>query len=870
MVKIFLSLISNLKFILFLLIFMWAPLWGQEPAVAKFPIPANEIELQRSVQPHRFFDCVGRRAAVLGFEEGMVEVWVYPFKLLHDLQLSFKLGDQVFPERLSRFAEQIIVRPESTTIVYSHPAFTVRQTIFVPLESSGEVILLDVETSQPLRLMVGFVPDLKPMWPGGLGGQYCRWEERRNAFLITESRRRYAADVGSPIADRFSRGPAHRLPSAVSWFEMELEEGFCRQHLIPIVIVGGMNGVDDIFRTYSQILKSIPELYQGNLAHYRQLREGYLQVETPEKELTLAFEWAKVALDRGLVCNPRLGYGLVAGFGPSGNSERPGFAWYFAGDSMLNSLAINSYGDFATARQALALLRKYQREDGKIMHELSQSAFMIPWFEEYPYGYYHAETSPFYIISLHDYYSASGDHRFLAECWASLKKAYQYCLTTDTDGDGLMENSKAGLGAVETGSLLKGIHQEIYLAGLWTEALRCMGELAGAMGDSELREECQRRFRLALKSLRERFWAEDTKLYAFCIARDGSLVKEATAWTAVPMVFGLFQEERASGVLDNLASAAMSTDWGVRMLANTSQHYEPLSYNNGAVWPFLTGYVSLAEYRYHRSVSASMHLMSIARLTFIDALGFVPELISGEFYQTIEASVPHQLFSSGMVITPLVRGLLGLQGDASRKVITLSPHFPPAWEEVKVRNFRVGHGVFSFEIKRDDGRYCLSTSGSAPTPYKLVFSPALPLGTTIRGVTVNGEETPFEEEPGSHDLHCRVEVELSKPKLVEITYQPGVEIIPPPIKTSLGDRPTTLRIVDWTMEGDSFKVIVQGVAGVSCLLELVTPLEVDSVQGGKLVKEKRNWKVVEIVFTTEGEGRYQQKEVIIHFRKRGG
>ncbi len=869
MIRVLLSLVFRDCLIICLLLFTGLPLWGDELTLVKFPIPPSEIELQRGAQPQRFFDCTGRRAAVLGFENGVMEVWVYPFKIAHDLHLSFRLENEVFPEGLERFAERVIVRPESTTILYSHPAFTVRETIFIPLETNAAVILLGCGDQPPSEADGQLRARPQADVARWAGGQYCRWEEQVGAFLITESRRRYAATIGSPITDRFSRGPAHRLPGAPSWFEMELEQEFCRQHLIPIVIVGGMDGVDDVFHTYSRILKSISELYRKNIGHYQQLRQEFLQVETPERELNLAFEWAKVALDRGLVCNPRLGCGLVAGYGPSGDSERPGFAWYFGGDTMLNSLAINSYGDFAAVREALGLLRKYQRADGKIMHELSQSAFLIPWFEEYPYAYYHAETSPFYIISLHDYYSASGDHRFLTDNWASLKRAYQYCLTTETDGDGLMENSTAGLGAVEVGSLLKGIHQEIYLAGMWTEALRCMEELAEAMGENELKEECQSIFRRALLSLRQRFWDEDTHLYAFCIAQDGSLVKEATAWPAVSMLFNLFEEERASGVLANLASAAMSTDWGVRMLANTSRHYQPLGYNNGAVWPFITGYVSLAEYRHHRSVSALMHLMSIARLTYIDALGFVPELLSGEFYRTIEASVPHQLFSSGMVITPLVRGLLGLKGDAPQRTIALAPHLPASWEEIKVRNFRIGDGVFSFEIKRDGDRYSVSASGIASASYKLVFSPAFALGTNIKGVSIDGKDAPFEAEPGRHDFHCRVEVGLSQSRLVEITYQQGIEIIPPPLMANPGDRPTSLRIIDWALNGDRFKVVVEGVRGKSYLLELKTPFEVESVAGGKMVKDDGNVKAVELVFAAEGEGRYQKKEVIIQLRRRG-
>jgi hypothetical protein len=35
---------------------------------------------------------------------------------------------------------------------------------------------------------------------------------------------------------------------------------------------------------------------------------------------------------------------------------------------------LNSYGDFATTRDALDFLKKFQRADGKIPHEISQSA----------------------------------------------------------------------------------------------------------------------------------------------------------------------------------------------------------------------------------------------------------------------------------------------------------------------------------------------------------------------------------------------------------------------------------------------------------------------------------------------------------------
>jgi len=73
---------------------------------------------------------------------------------------------------------------------------------------------------------------------------------------------------------------------------------------------------------------------------------------------------------------------LVAGYRTSGTASGPGFAWYFGRDSFWTS-APNAEGDFSTARAALDFLGKYQREDGKIPHEIAQGASFGDWFKDY-------------------------------------------------------------------------------------------------------------------------------------------------------------------------------------------------------------------------------------------------------------------------------------------------------------------------------------------------------------------------------------------------------------------------------------------------------------------------------------------------------
>ena len=295
-----------------------------------------------------------------------------------------------------------------------------------------------------------------------------------------------------------------------------------------------------------------------------------LNLSLPDKELERAFEWAKVAIDKGFVNNPHLGKGLVAGYGTSGVGRRPGFGWFFGGDAFMNSFAINSYGDFSKVKQAFSFLQKYQRADGKIMHELSQAGGLIPWFEEYPYGYIHGDTTPYYIALMADYLYCSGDTTFIRKSWDSILQAYMWCLKCDSNDDCLMENTIAGLGAAELGSLRQNILTDIYIASVWIAALDGMVNMSEILGHTKLQDEIKTIHKKALNSIQKSFYNNNKQMINFALAQDGNVNDEITSWPAVPLIFKQFEHEHASPMLDLFASHILSTDWGLRMLSTES------------------------------------------------------------------------------------------------------------------------------------------------------------------------------------------------------------------------------------------------------------------------------------------------------------
>lgn len=271
---------------------------------------------------------------------------------------------------------------------------------------------------------------------------------------------------------------------------------------------------------------------------YKKLQESTLRIQTPEPELDLAFHWAKVAFDNLIVDNPTLGKGLVAGLGVSGSSGRPGFGWFFGGDAYINSFSFMSYGAHETVRNILAFTQKWQRDDGKMSHELSQAEGYIDWWIDYHYGYIHGDTTPYYITAMYDYMQKSGDIDFIKKSWESLKKAYIWCLSTDANGDALMDNKQAGLGALEYGALT-GIETDIYLAAVWVRAAMSMQRMAEAVGDKTLDRTSAQQFKQAKKAFEEKFWDKDSQFYVYAFNTEGKHVQEISPWNAVGLMWEL-------------------------------------------------------------------------------------------------------------------------------------------------------------------------------------------------------------------------------------------------------------------------------------------------------------------------------------------
>ena len=678
------------------------------PALPAFPLrPApnpstqTHLSIQREAVPARPFSVVGPRGAVLGQQDGSLEVWLFPRKILSNLRISALMDNYPVPIDVNEHAAGIEVRPEATIITFAHANFTIREIITAPKhapEGTGAQVFYQVEAVRPMTLTFSFTPNMQLMWPAS--SEYPPSTEWVNAgksggfFMLHLSFPDHAAAIAMPgsipgIIEPYQERVANYPTQLILHFDPTRDA----HTLFPLLLTMGNTRETSTDGALAQQLLNLDSssrhLYEDNEAYYQNLQSTGMSIETPDQRLNEAFSWAQVSIDQLRVetTPDRSEEALTAGFLGSGDSVRPGFGWFFGRDGLWTMYALNSQGSFEATRKEIDFLVHRQSPEGKIFHEWSQTANLVDW-KSLPYEYASADATALLPMVMNDYLRISGDQDFISSHWDNLLRAWKFECSHDADGDGIYDNS-VGTAWVESWipSMPK---QEIYLAVLDEQASIAFANLARTTGHKDLADEAEARAGRIRKLIEKEYFLQQANFYAFSFNGADAVDPTATIFPSVAWWDGDYALDHDQAMLSRWASEEFSTDWGTRLLSDQISFYDPISYHQGSVWPLFTGWVSVAEYRAGRSLSGYAHLMQNADLTWSQDLGDVTELLSGKFFQTLGRSTAHQLWSSAMVISPVVRGMFGLQWDVQGHTLSVTPHLPADWQNATIRNVPFG------------------------------------------------------------------------------------------------------------------------------------------------------------------------------------
>src|SRR5271154_1457832 len=146
--------------------------------IDSIPMSQSGLAIRQHVEAGKPFTVAGIRGAMLGQQEGTFEAWVLPVKLLSHFAVRAEVEGYSVPIDLNADAAEIGVFPDHTVITYSHIAFTVKQIMFAPDDaddSTGAVVLFQIDATRPMDLTFSFTPEMRPMWPQRTQGVSAEW-----------------------------------------------------------------------------------------------------------------------------------------------------------------------------------------------------------------------------------------------------------------------------------------------------------------------------------------------------------------------------------------------------------------------------------------------------------------------------------------------------------------------------------------------------------------------------------------------------------------------------------------------------------------------------------------------------------------------
>jgi hypothetical protein len=291
----------------------------------------------------------------------------------------------------------------------------------------------------------------------------------------------------------------------------------------------------------------------------------------------------------------------------------------------------------------------------------------------------------------------------------------------------------------------------------------------------------------------------------------------------------------------------------------------------------------MGAYLYGRPHVGFQALMANALLTRQGAEGYVTELLSGNFNAPFGRSSHHQVWSEAMVVAPAVRGLLGLETSNAGRALRFAPQLPANWNELAVRNIRLGDTRYSLAYVRTPGRIRITlkrhaaggiahakSSNDAPAADAVTVAPALPSDARVRGVTIQGRPLTFTSTRAGDVQRPEVSfvIEQSDTEIV-FDYDEGTDVYLEPRAPSTGDTNEGLRILRSRAAAGTLNLLLEGRGGHTYTLGVRTPHKLGSAAGVVVKEGDGRGDAQLIVGFDAGTQKYVRRAISIPLRAAG-
>jgi glycogen debranching enzyme len=375
----------------------------------------------------------------------------------------------------------------------------------------------------------------------------------------------------------------------------------------------------------------------------------------------------------------------------------------------------------------------------------------LAYFGAVPHNPYYgtADATMLYLIVLHEAWRCTGDRGLLERHY----QAALGCLNWidrygDRDGDGFQEYATRSKDGYENqgwkdagdavvnpdGSPVKGPKALCELQGYVYDAWQRMAEIFDELGQDDRAARLRKKAKALFDRFNETFWDEESGFYAYALDGEKRKVLTVASNPGHCLWSGIVPPDRAARVMQRLLATDMSSGWGIRTLSADHPAFNPLSYQNGSVWPHDNGLIVMGLRRYGFASEACRVAHDVVSAGGYFAHDQMPELYAGLQRRAMsfpvqyhDANVP-QAWAAGSIFM-FLRAILGLGPDACNDKLYVDPFLPDWLREITIRDLRIGQRKLDIRFWRSGPETCFEVLSGEPQAVvyrSFATGPALP------------------------------------------------------------------------------------------------------------------------------------------------
>jgi hypothetical protein len=220
-------------------------------------------------------------------------------------------------------------------------------------------------------------------------------------------------------------------------------------------------------------------------------------------------------------------------------------------------------------------------------------------------------------------------------------------------------------------------------------------------------------------------------------------------------------------------------------------------------------------------------------------------------------------------VSPVLRGLLGLDVNAIERKLTFAPHVPADWQSFSIKNVPIGDNKAAVEYKAKEGLLSVDFSLAAGgKDCEVEFRPAISPRAKVQKVELDGAALPFHVEETISDQHVIVNFRVGQRKrTVKIYLLRDFGLSVNTSLPGLGSSSEGLRMVseNWSAAKDQVTLEVAGLPGKRYALGVRGASQLRDVVGGELSQTDKGT-ILQIPIPLSSTESYSRQTVTLHFQ----